>query len=206
MSPLTAGFEAAHDAFVADRRTQVLAGLLAPLLAGEQRVLDVGCGDAALDSLLLEQRPDLELRGVDVLVRGDAAIPVARYDGEHLPFADDEFDCVLFVDVLHHAASPADLLAEGVRVARRAVVVKDHRRNGWLAGPTLRFMDRVGNRRFGVALPYHYWSHAEWRREIERLGLAIEHWSQDVPLYPPPASWVFGRGLHFVARLGCPGR
>jgi hypothetical protein len=87
-------------------------------------------------------------------------------------------------------------------VARRAVVLKDHTADGVLAGPTLRFMDRVGNARHGVSLPYTYWPRRRWLEAFDELGLAVEGWDKDLGLYPAPASWVFGRSLHFVARLG----
>lgn len=48
------------------------------------------------------------------------------------------------------------------RVARRGVVIKDHLREGPLAGPTLRLMDWVGNRGHDVRLPYNYLSRRKW--------------------------------------------
>jgi hypothetical protein len=95
----------------------------------------------------------------------------------------------------------SDLLAEAARVARRAVVIKDHLREGLLADATLRFMDRVGNRRHGVALPHNYWTRDRWREAFQRCGLAVDRWSERLGLYPWPAAWVFDRSLHFVARM-----
>ena len=106
------------------------------------------------------------------------------------------------VDVLHHTDDPNVLLAEAARVARRCVVIKDHTRDGLLAGPTLSFMDWVGNARHGVALPYNYWPRDRWRGAIERLGMSVEQWEPRIGLYPWWARWAFERGLHFVARLG----
>jgi ubiquinone/menaquinone biosynthesis C-methylase UbiE len=50
----------------------------------------------------------------------------------------------MFVYVLHHTNDPEVLLREAQRVALKAVVLKDHTRNGLLAYTTLRFMDWVG--------------------------------------------------------------
>jgi SAM-dependent methyltransferase len=118
-----------------------------------------------------------------------------------LPYDDRSFDAVLFVDVLHHADDPARLLAEGVRTARRFVIIKDHCQNGVAAGPTLRFMDWVGNARHGVARPGVYWPESRWKEVFSVLGLTVSDWTPEVPLYPWWASWLFGRSLHFVARL-----
>jgi hypothetical protein len=108
----------------------------------------------------------------------------------------------MFVDVLHHAEDPQALLAEGVRVSRDWVLVKDHLREGLLAGATLRFMDRVGNSRYGVPLPYAYWKRARWDAAFTALGLERRFWSERLGLYPFPLGFVFERSLHFVALLG----
>jgi SAM-dependent methyltransferase len=190
-----------HGTWIHRRRVRRLAQLLAPLLPEHASVLDVGCGDGAVARSILELRPDLNVEGIDVLLRPDAAIPVSAFDGCTVPFPDGSFDAVLLADVLHHTEDPARLLGEAARVARRAVVVKDHRLEGILAGPTLRFMDRAGNERHGVALPYTYWPEERWRLCFAALGLSVAAWTTTLRLYPLPLDWLFGRGLHFVARL-----
>jgi SAM-dependent methyltransferase len=189
-----------HDRYVVARRVGTLARHLAPLLPKNGRVLDVGCGDGAVSQAILRLRPDLRFEGVEVMRRGKPEIKVSMYEGKTIPFADRSFDAVLFVDVLHHA-DPARLLGEGARVASQCVVIKDHIADGLLAVPTLRFMDWVGNARFGVALPYQYWTRAEWEEEFERLGLAPVMWKDSLGLYPWPAGRWFDRRLHFVSRL-----
>lgn len=193
--------ELVHARSVVDRRVRVLSSHLAPLLPENATVLDVGCGDGRLAQALMALRPDLAFRGLDVLVREGAAIPVEPFDGERLPLENAAVDVVLFVDVLHHTPHAAALLREARRVARSFVVLKDHTRNGAFADVTLRFMDRVGNARHGVALPHLYWSREEWQRALDAEGLRIETWSPKLGLYPFPASLLFDRGLHFVARL-----
>jgi SAM-dependent methyltransferase len=193
---------AIHGTYVHQRRVRVLAGHLARLVPQGAAVLDVGCGDGRLAALLAEQRPDLALCGIDTLVRPAAAIPVTGFDGRTIPHAAGTFDLVLFVDVLHHATDPLALLREAARVTRRWVLLKDHRRDGLLAGPTLRLMDRVGNARHGVALPYNYWPAQRWDQAWRELGLRLAHYEAGgLGLYPWPASWVFGRKLHFLALL-----
>jgi hypothetical protein len=93
------------------------------------------------------------------------------------------------------------LLSEAARVARRAIVIKDHLADGILAVPTLRFMDRVGNARHGVALPYNYWCHERWLDAFQRLGLSVGDWASQLRIYPWPLDWCFGRYLHFATCL-----
>lgn len=190
-----------HRGYVHGRRVRVLLAHLAPLLPENGRVLDVGAGDGHVARALMDARPDVVIEGIDPLVRPDTQIPVTEFDGQHVPFGDRSFDAVLFVDVLHHANHGMGLLREARRVAREAVIIKDHRRDGFLAAPMLRFMDAVGNRRHGVALPYTYWSSGEWQRNFAEAGLEPEIEIRRLGLYPFPASLLFDRGLHFVARL-----
>jgi hypothetical protein len=70
------------------------------------------------------------------------------------------------------------------------------------AGPTLRFMDWVGNKHHGVRLPYNYWPEARWRAAWKALGLRVEAFHTRLDLYPGPFRWLFESGLQFVARLG----
>ncbi len=190
-----------HGALVFDRRTRVLSERLAALLPENARVLDVGCGNGLIDHLIAERRPDVTITGVDLILRPETHIPVTQFDGKRIPFDAGAFDVVMFVDVLHHTEDPAILLAEACRVASRAVVLKDHTRDGLLAGPTLRFMDWVGNAPHGIPLPYNYWPEQRWREAFAGLGLTPEVWLNKLGLYAAPANWLFDRSLHFIARL-----
>ena len=190
-----------HGDYVHRRRTAVLSRVISGLLPRNARVLDVGCGDGLLSRIIMTSRPDVTIEGIDVLVRPSTHIPVRPFNGVQLPYQDDAFDGVMFVDVLHHTDDPEVLLREAGRVTRGVVVMKDHRRNGILAGPTLRFMDWIGNARHGVAIPANYWPEQRWRETFARLNLDVLSWTEDVPLYPAWASWLFGRSLHFVASV-----
>lgn len=191
----------AHRRLVYGRRIRVLGRHLAELLPREASVLDVGSGDGLLARRVMELRPDLVIRGVDVMARPESHIPVELFDGVKLPFADREFDAVMMVDVLHHAAEQERLLEEMARVSNNVVLIKDHVVRGALAWRTLAFMDWVGNARHGVSLPYSYWSEDQWSRAYERLKLRVVEQRERLGLYPWPASLLFERELHFIARL-----
>jgi SAM-dependent methyltransferase len=190
---------AVHDRFIFGRRTRVLADHLASLIPSDSRVLDVGCGDGTIDCLIKARQPSVEIEGIDPLLRPKVHIPVRTFDGENIPYPDRSFDVVMFVDVLHHTQDPLALLREAVRVAP-TVVIKDHFREGLLAASTLRIMDWVGNAHHGVTLPYNYWSRRQWAQAFGEVGLLPER-EISPALYPFPFSWIFGRKLHFIARL-----
>ena len=193
--------ERLHAAHVHTRRVRVLREHISELLPWYARVLDVGCGDGLLAHLIAKERPDIEIRGIEVLVRSNTHIPVTAFDGKVIPYDDASFDVVMLVDVLHHMNDPMVLLREAARVARLALVIKDHTSDGLFAKPTLRLMDWVGNAHQSVALPYSYWSRRAWLEAFDTLDLRIDVWKTDLALYPRPARWVFDRSLHFITRL-----
>ena len=192
---------ATHERLVYGRRIRVLTKHIADVLPRDAQVLDVGSGDGLLAKRVMELRPDVRIRGVDVLARPTSHIPVEMFDGVTLPFGDYTFDAVMMVDVLHHAIEQDALLREMSRVTRGVVVIKDHLVQGVLAHPTLRFMDWVGNVRHGVALPYAYWTRARWQQAFDGARLRVTQWRDALGLYPFPANLLFERKLHFVSVL-----
>ena len=197
---MVAPHERLHEMHAGGRRLRVLSEALAPLLPPGARVLDVGCGDGRLALRIQARRPDITIEGAEVQLRvGTPPFSVTAFDGRTLPFADAAFDAVLSVDTLHHAEDAEALLRECARVAPR-IVLKDHLRDPWLARPTLRFMDWVGNRRHGVSVPDDYWPRRRWEDAFARVGLEVDT-LRTLALFPPPLTWVFDRGLHFTAAL-----
>ncbi|MEO6247435.1 MAG: class I SAM-dependent methyltransferase [Sphingomicrobium sp.] len=193
-------FRFAHSNLVLSRRVKCLVDALVTLIPEGSKVLDVGTGGGAIAAMLMERRSDLSIVGVDVLVRPETLIPVREFNGVDIPFPNSSFDCAMLIDVLHHTDCPEALLAEVARVAGK-IVIKDHYRNGPFAEIKLRFMDWVGNASHGVRLPYNYLSRDEWRTMWQRLNFTIERLETDLLLYPKPLSFLFGDGLHFIARL-----
>ena len=196
--------EKIHGSYVYNRRVRVLTRELSALLPANGQVLDVGCGDGLLAALMQKDKPNVIITGIDVLVRDHTHIPVVKFDGTTIPFPDRSFDTVVFVDVLHHTNDPVLLLREAARVARNTIVIKDHTLDGFAAGATLRFMDRIGNRRYNVALPYNYWPKQEWLNAFEALGLTLRAWKSKLDLYPRSVDWFVGRSLHFIAQTALP--
>ncbi|HYK03547.1 MAG TPA: class I SAM-dependent methyltransferase [Thermoanaerobaculia bacterium] len=190
-----------HDKFVFGRRVSVLSRHFAEVLPKNARVLDVGSGDGQMAVAIMRQRPDLQIEGVDVLIRPTTAIPVRQFNGTELPFGDGSYDTVMLCDVIHHIVDPMPLLREVRRVAASAVAIKDHYSESRFDFATLRFMDWVGNAKHGVALPYNYWSRRQWSEAFETLGLTVAETRERLDIYIPPLELVFGRGLHFVTRL-----
>ncbi len=190
-----------HQNLVFDRRTRVLSGRIAGLLEDNSQVLDIGCGDGTISSLIAATSRNTEVKGIDILVRQATKIPVTEFNGFDIPYDDQSFDYAILIDVLHHSDDPLRLMAEASRVARKGVIIKDHLRRGIISEWLLRLMDWVGNARHGVVLPYHYFNSSEWQQSFEQLNLEAQVWDDDCQLYGAPLEWLFGGKLHFIAKM-----
>lgn len=191
----------AHEKLVFNRRVQVLVEQIGALLPQGSEMLDVGTGDGQIAKMVGEQQVGTTVTGIDIMERETTHIPVTLFDGTTIPMDDNSVDVVTFVDVLHHTDDPQVLISEASRVARKFVIIKDHLSENALDHITLRAMDWVGNAPHGVVLPYNYAPRRDWDNWFETAGLETDKFVTAIPLYPAPLSWIFGRKLHFIARL-----
>lgn len=192
-----------HRSAISGRRVNVLGNHLIQLLPENilLKGLDVGCGSGELSKYVQDRCPETKIYGVDILAREDAVIEVKNFDGIRLPFADQSYDFVMLIDVLHHTDYPQKLMQECVRVTRKFILIKDHNCESWLDRVCLRFMDWVGNRSYNVYLPYNYLSKSDWKKLYQASGIVCEANLSELHLYPKPFSFLFDRNLHFIARL-----
>ena len=189
---------------VYEARLRELVGRIVPHLRAGDRVLDVGCGGGALGRALMDapgRPPGVEVEGLERARRGDEAIPVTAYDGGVIPFEAGAFDVVLLADVLHHEADPDRLIVECARVARRLLIIKDHKVEGPLAWPRISLMDWAANAPHGVRCLYRYNTREGWAESHRRHGLEVEAEATSLRLYPAPYRWIFGGRLQYLAVL-----
>ena len=191
----------AHEKLVFNRRVRVLVQEIGAVLPPNAAMLDVGTGDGQIAKMIGETQAGTQVQGIDIMLREKTHIPVTLFDGTRIPMEDDSVDVVTFVDVLHHTDDPSVLIKEAARVARKAVIIKDHLSENGFDHATLRFMDWVGNAPHGVVLPYNYAPRRDWDRWFSEAGLTIDEFNTRIPLYPFPANLIFGRNLHFIARM-----
>lgn len=190
-----------HEHLIFNRRVKVLIERIGRLIPAQSTMLDVGTGDGQIAQQIAKQSEGSSVSGIDIMLRPETHIPVELFDGTTIPNNDNSVDVVSFVDVLHHTDDPSVLIKEAARVAKGAVVIKDHLSENGFDHVTLRLMDWVGNAPHGVVLPYNYASKDQWMKWFDDADLEVETFETDLPLYGFPLSVVFGRKLHFVARL-----
>jgi SAM-dependent methyltransferase len=190
-----------HGGYIRARRARILADRLASLIPPNSRVIDIGCGDGLIAHAIMKQRADLDIQGVEVLIYDKTHIPISLFDGTHVQVDDQSCDAALIVDVLHHSDDGEALLSEARRIAKKTIIIKDVVNDGFLADFTLRWMDRLGNERYGVACPFNFWPRRRWLDTFTKLDLALCSWEGRIGLYPWPAGMLFERSMHFIAAV-----
>ena len=114
---------------VIDDELDVLAGMV-PLPS--LRIIELGCGAAALARALLARYPECEVTGLEVDERQHAKNLVAPQTGlrfiaagaQSVPCADASFDLALMLKSLHHV--PIDLMAQALGEVARVLRVGGH--------------------------------------------------------------------------------
>jgi SAM-dependent methyltransferase len=180
------------------RTTEYIARLLPR--SGSCSIIDIGAGDGFLGAILERYRPETCVVGVETHIRQlrRSDFKMVKFDGLAAPFADKSFDYALLCNVLHHADDQAAVLREALRLARRAVIIKDHLAETRYQHSQLAVLDVLGNRRFGASTVGRYLSADGWSalfgaagaRPVERLvGLSFRR---------GPLRTVFGNHLEVM--------
>jgi ubiquinone/menaquinone biosynthesis C-methylase UbiE len=136
--------------------------------------------------------------------RADQLPAVRFYDGQKIPYPDNAFDVVILADVLHHARAPRNLIHECSRVARRVLIIKDHKVDGFLARQRISLMDWASNVQYGIPCLYRYNTLKEWKKWIGQLDLKIEREVDSMKLYPSVMNFFFGGRIQYMAVLRTP--
>jgi SAM-dependent methyltransferase len=165
-------------------RAERVAGFLGEAIQPGARVLDCGCGKMRVGELI-SQELDIEVTGVDVISLNQTDLDMCLGDGARLPFADNSFDAVYAVSVLHHTKKSLGVLRECLRVTRdRLLVMEDVYRNGFELA-LLKLFDWLGNRPFAaeMSLPFTFRSEREWLVQFKKLGVKV---AKVIPVRPVP--------------------
>jgi hypothetical protein len=198
---VTATLGQLHERVVFNRRVSVLGEALGALVDAGSTILDVGTGDGQIAKLVAAQAPDTAVRGIDIMARPTSHIPVDLLRWPDDPASRQE----LRRGQLRRCAAPH---RRPQCPSERSVAggAQGGDPEGPLFGKRVRPHDaalhglgRQRAPRCRAALQLRL--SREMGGLVRRGRSGIETVSTDVPLYPAPFSLVFGRGLHFVARL-----
>jgi methionine biosynthesis protein MetW len=107
-------------------RTDLLT--IAELVKPGSRVLDIGCGDGHLLTLL-EATRDVDGRGIELSQKGvnecvahGLSVVQGNADTDLVDYPDDGFDCVILSQTLQATHRPRHVLEQMLRIGRQAIV------------------------------------------------------------------------------------
>ena len=198
--PLTRAFYALHHRAIERPRDARVVDGLARQVGQAGSLLDVGVSHGRIARDVGARVGASRVEGVDVKLPERCAVPARLYDGERLPFEADAFDAALLSDMLHHAARPAALLREALRVAR-VLAIKDHVRFGPVSGAVLWGMDVVGNGGNGIAVRGTYFTLPEWIALVEGAGGKVTRLEWPLRIHDAPFRWLTPDALQLVMRV-----
>lgn len=154
-------------------------------------VLDVGSGDGAVLQALEEQGFAAPCTALEISATGLEALRARQlhlltaalpFDGESMPFADQEFDLAILSHVLEHVEYPRKLLAEIRRVAKRLIVEVPLEDNAFL--PRNYRPDPVGH--------INFYNPKTFRRLLQTCGFVVE---EQITKNPERVMYTFMSGV-----------
>jgi len=138
----------------------ILAGYL--LDSSINSILDVGTGTGRALIFLQKNFQRLSCKGIDLvpelreiaLSKGLSPDQIDIGSAENLPYADEQFEVVIALGVLHHVEDPSRVIQEMLRVSSKYIYISDHNIYGWGRSLT-KFAKRIIRRLFGqITLKY----------------------------------------------------
>ncbi|WP_146169717.1 class I SAM-dependent methyltransferase [Kordia periserrulae] len=165
------------------------------------RLLDIGCGDMTITTIISEKGHNIEGTGVDIYPNTKDWKNYVAFDGKTLPFPDASFHVVLFSDVLHHDVENRNrLLQEAKRVAN-FIIIKDHFEYGFFSRTLLQLADIIGNYGYGVSIPKRYFTQKSFQAILENQQLQEVKRICPIYLYNhlPLVKYIFKGKYQFVS-------
>ena len=151
-------------------RAKDLAGMVSPYLKKDELILDIGPASCTVTEALIDQGLRVFPLDVENFSIVDKVLPTL-YDGDRMPFRDNQFDTSLILFVLHHTPDPAKVLAEAKRVSKKIIILEDI-----VTSPAHKSLtaalDSLINLEF-YDQPHTNKSDKEWRAVFENLGLKL---------------------------------
>ncbi len=154
----------------ANPRSKEMVERIEPFLSKSDRMIDIGSGTCHTCEVLLGKGYNVIPLDVENLSCVDNILPII-YDGQKIPFDNDEFDKSLILTVLHHTKEPTKILQEAIRVSKRIILIEDIYSNRFQKYTTY-FFDSLLNFQF-IGHPHTNKSDQEWKETFKELQLKL---------------------------------
>lgn len=139
-------------------------------LKPRDNILDIGSGPCHIAEILYTQNYSVTALDIKNISFSKKITPII-YDGNKIPFKDNEFDTALLIGVLHHVKSPQNLIKEAKRVAKKIIIMEDIY-YGSIDKYITYFFDSLVNLDFG-SHPHNNKTDPGWRKIFKKLDLNI---------------------------------
>jgi len=109
---------------ILNSRAEELGQRIIPYLSRDELILDIGPASCTVTEWLIGKSLKvfpLDIQNYSIV----SAISPTLYDGDQMPFKDDQFDTSLLLFVLHHSPDPEKLLREVKRVSKKVLILED---------------------------------------------------------------------------------
>jgi len=144
-----------------------------PFIKNGSKILDIGCGNGAFTKTF-QDFFQAEIIGVDIQDRRVVDIPFQLADGKNLPFAENKFDVVLIIYLLHHTDNPKKILEEAKRVSKGKIIIYEDLRENFIDDLSFLFHKLTYKSFFKpYNLILNFKSEKEWEKIFNELGLKI---------------------------------
>jgi len=151
-------------------RANSMVGEIKSFLKKEDRILDIGAGACNVCEILLRDGYKITPLDIQDLSFVNNIKPII-YNGNKIPFNDNEFDVALILTVLHHTSHPEKVIEEAKRVSKRIIIVEDIYTNKFRKY-LIYFFDSLLNLEF-IGHPHSNKNDKQWREICEKLGLKL---------------------------------
>lgn len=142
----------------------------------DRTILDYGCGGGTIvQKLAGASSISRKFYGVDIYVNPHYKtknFKLTLFDGKNLPYANDAFDAVYLIDVLHHLPGYSRTqycLSEIVRVTKNRIIIHDYVYETPKELRILKIADELVNRQYGVQCPMNFYKQEQWDRLLSNL-------------------------------------
>lgn len=151
-------------------RAEDMVNKIKPFLDKNDVILDIGAGTCNVCEILSENHCKITPLDVQDLSFVNNMKPVI-YDGNKIPYGDNQFDKALILTVLHHTSNPEKILQEAKRVSKKIIIIEDIYSN-WLHRYITYFFDSLLNLEF-TGHPRTNKSDKQWKKTFEKIGLKL---------------------------------
>lgn len=144
-----------------------------PFVKKGAKILDIGCGNGVFTKIF-QDFFQADIIGIDLQDRRVVDIPFKLVNGESLPFAENQFDVVFMIYLLHHTDDPIKILKEARRVSRDKIIIYEDLRESFIDHLSFLF-HKVTYRLFfkPYNLIVNFRSEKEWEEIFNELGLEV---------------------------------